>query len=263
MGDVRVGDELPVMHALIRSIGRSFADALTMRPKTAAIDVELARRQHREYAEALTRAGAELVELPADDELPDGCFVEDCALVAGGTALITRPGAPSRRGEIVEVRRALERVLRIELMNEPATLDGGDCMRVGKRIFVGRSQRTNDAGIARVREVFGPLGFEVIAVPLREVLHLKCVCSPLDDETILLADNTIPRAVFDDLRVLTVPTDEECAANAVALGRTVLVAAGHPVTARVVAASGFEVLAVDTSEIRKADGALTCLSILH
>lgn len=251
------------MRALIRSIGRSFADALTMRPKTAPIDVELARLQHRRYAAALTRAGAELVELPADDEFPDGCFVEDCAVVAGGTALITRPGAPSRRGEIAEVRRALERVLRVESMNEPATLDGGDCMRLGKRIFVGRSQRTNEAGIARVREVFAPLGYEVVAVALGEVLHLKCVCSPLDDQTILLADNTIPRATFGDLRVLPVPTQEECAANAVAIGRTVLVAAGHPVTARVVAESGFEVFAVDTSEIRKADGAMTCLSILH
>jgi dimethylargininase len=248
---------------LIRSISGSFEDAITMRPRSTAIDVALARRQHEHYAAALSRAGLELVQLPHDDAFPDGCFVEDCAFVADGTALITRPGAPSRRGEVDSVRAALERVLRIEITTEPATVDGGDCMRVGNRIFVGRSQRTNDAGIARVREVFGPLGFDVIAVPLHDVLHLKCVCSPLDGDTILLADGTIPREAFGDVRVVSVPAHEECAANAVAIGRTVLVAAGHPATERLVAEQGFEVIAVDTSEIRKADGALTCLSVLH
>lgn len=234
-----------------------------MRPKTSPIDVQVARRQHREYASALSRAGLELVQLEPDETFPDGCFVEDCALVADGTALITRPGAPSRRGEVDAVRAALERVLRVEVTAAPATLDGGDCMRVGRRIFVGRSQRTNDAGIARVREVFGPLGFDVIAVPLHQVLHLKCVCSPLDDETILLADGTLPHELFAGLRILRVPASEECAANAVAVGRTVLVAAGHPVTHRMVEEQGFSVIPIDTSEIRKADGALTCLSVLH
>jgi dimethylargininase len=249
--------------ALVRPISVTFADAITMRPKSAPIEVALARQQHHAYVDALSRAGAEIVQLAAEDEFPDGCFVEDCALIADGVALITRPGAPSRRGEVESVRRALERVLRVELTEAPATLDGGDCMRVGKRIFVGRSQRTNEAGIARVREVFAPLGYHVIAIPLHDVLHLKCVCSPLDDETILLADGTLPRELFAGVGVLPVPSHEECAANAVAIGRTVLVADGHPETARVVARHGLEVLAVETSEIRKADGALTCLSLLY
>jgi dimethylargininase len=248
--------------ALIRSIANTFQHALTMRPREAPIDVERARRQHHEYAAALSRAGAEIVELPADDTFPDGCFVEDCALVADGVALITRPGASSRRGEIHAVWRALERFVRIELTSEPATLDGGDCMRAGKRIYVGRSQRTNEAGIARVREVFGPLGYDIVAIPLHDVLHLKCVCSPLDQETILLADGTLPRELFRGLRILSVPANEECAANAVAIGRTALVAAGHKVTERVVAEHGLDVIPLDTSEIRKADGALTCLSVL-
>lgn len=249
--------------ALTRSIANTFEGAITMHPRTTPIDVALAREQHRHYVAALEHLGLELVQLSPDDTFPDGCFVEDCALVAAGTALITRPGAPSRRGEVETVRIALERVLRVELTSAPATLDGGDCMRVGRRIFVGRSQRTNEAGIARVREVFGPLGFEVIAVPLDRVLHLKCVCSPLDDETILLADGTLPRETFAGLRVVSIPSHEECAANAVAVGRRVLVAAGFPITQRAVEELGLEAIAVDTSELRKADGALTCLSVLH
>ena len=248
--------------ALIRGLSKSFADALTMLPKQRPIDVDLSRHQHAEYARALAVAGVTLVELPADEAFPDGCFVEDCALVADRTALITRPGAPSRRGEVEAIRAALQPFLRIERTSEPATLDGGDCMRVGKRIFVGRSKRTNDAGIERVREVFGPLGFDVRAVPLHDVLHLKCACSPISDDAILLADESIPREVFGDVRIVPVSRAEECAANAVTIGRTVIVASGHPDTERRLVQEGFTVIPVDTSEIRRADGALTCMSVL-
>lgn len=252
-----------VTRALVRSIPSTFADALTMHPKQQPIDVELAQRQHRLYGEALTAAGLEVERLPSDDSFPDGCFVEDCAIVAEGTALITRPGAPSRRSEVDSVATALGRALRIERTAEPATIDGGDCMRVGRRIFVGRSARTNEQGIARVKEVFAPLGFEVVGVALRDVLHLKCVCSPLDDNTILLAEGTIPGATFGDVRVIAVPGHEQYGANAVAMGQSVLVSAGHPTTERRLREAGFVVTTLDTSEIRKADGALTCMSVLY
>jgi dimethylargininase len=244
--------------ALLRSISSTFANAIASQP--VSIDVERARRQHHDYATALARAGLEIELLPADDAFADGCFVEDCAVVVGTTALITRPGAPSRRGEIAAVRVALARTLSIVETEEPALLDGGDCMRVGNRMFVGRSERTNDAGIARLREVFPEL--QVIAVPVRECLHLKSVCSPIGDR-ILLSEGTIAPESFHGVEVVMVPAAEGFAANAIALGRTVIAAAGCPATKQVLTGRGFEVIEVDTSEMRKADGALTCLSILY
>lgn len=235
----------------------TFANAIASQP--VAIDVARARAQHDAYAAALSRAGVELTVLPGDDAYPDGCFVEDCAVVVGGTALITRPGAPSRRGEVAAVRDALSQFLTIEETPPPATLDGGDCVRVGDRLFIGRSARTNEAGIARARDV---LGLEVVSVPVDAQLHLKSVCSPLDDETILLAEETIDRELFPDVRVVMVPAEESFAANAIALENKVIAAAGCPRTHRAIEALGREVIAVDTSEIRKADGALTCLSIV-
>lgn len=245
------------VRALIRTIASTFADAITMKPKTSPIDVARAREQHEAYARALSLAGAEIVRLLGDDRFPDGCFVEDCAVVAGRT-LITRPGAESRRGEVDAVRAALNAELET---HAPATLDGGDCMVVGDRIYVGLTARTNEGGLARVREVFPR--HEVIAVPLSDVLHLKCVCSAIAPDTILLAEGALPRDLFAGLRVLDVPREEADAANAVAIGRTLVFAAGAPLSERRVREAGFETIAVDTSEIRKADGALTCLSVLH
>jgi dimethylargininase len=152
--------------------------------------------------------------------------------------------------------------LRFEEMALPATLDGGDCLRLGTRLYVGLSGRTNEAGARRVREVFAPRGFEVVTVPVEGILHLKCVCSPLGPRTLLLADGTIPPDTFGDVEVLRVPNEESYAANAVAVGNVALIADGYPATRRVVERAGFEVIPIATSEIAKADGSLTCLSVL-
>jgi dimethylargininase len=236
---------------------------VTQTPPPEPIRVDRAQAQHRAYVETLASLGLDVLVLPADPACPDCCFVEDCAVYADGVALITHPGAPSRRGEVEAVAAALAPHARLERLAEPATLDGGDCLRLGKRWFVGRSQRTNAAGIAGLRRVFEPLGFEVIEVPLGPVLHLKCVCSPLGETTMLLAEDTVPPNVFGAVRILTVPADEAHAANCLCVGATVLMPAGFPKTRRLVEAEGFQARELDTTEIRKADGALTCLSIVH
>jgi dimethylargininase len=250
------------MTALTRGIASTMTRALTRDAPVEPIDPERALGQHRAYLAALRAIGLEVIELAGDDRFPDGCFVEDCALVAGGTALIARMGAPSRRGEEAAVAEVLGRKLRLASMNAPATLDGGDCLRVGKRIFIGRSARTNDEGIARAREVFGPLGFEILAVPVDRELHLKSVCSPLDDRRVLLAEGTLPSDAFPDADIIPIDADESIAANAVAHGNRAVIAAGCPKAQRKIEQAGFATVAVDTSEMRKADGALTCLSIL-
>jgi dimethylargininase len=251
------------MRALMRSVPASFPRALAAAVPESPIDVELARAQHAAYRAALEAAGASVTVLPADEACPDCCFIEDTAVVAGGVALVTRPGAPSRRPEVEAVAAALATELEVARMTEPATLDGGDCMRIGSTIYVGRSARTNAAGVARLAEVFGPRGFDVVEVALPAgVLHLKCVCAPLGGERVLLARGSLDASLFRRADIVWVPASEAYAANAVAVGAHVLVAAEYPRTHEVLAGAGFTLHPVPTSEVRKADGSLTCQSIL-
>lgn len=249
-------------HAICRSIPDSFDQAIAQNRPASPINVNIARQQHEAYVHALQSLGLQVAVLPADPVLPDCCFVEDCAVCAGGTALITRLGADSRRGEEQVVAQALKPHARLEWMAAPATLDGGDCLRMGSRLFVGRSRRTNAAGIDRLRGVFESLGFEVIDIPLGPILHLKCVCSPLDDDTLLLAEDAIPPELFRGNRVVRIPVAETHAANCVCVNGAVLLAARCPESRRLLRAEGFEVIELDISEIHKADGSMTCLSIL-
>jgi dimethylargininase len=247
-----------MIRAVTRSIPASFAQALSAVPPDPAIDVALARAQHAAYCAALAACGVAVETLAIDEACPDGCFVEDTAVVVGDRALITRPGARSRRAETAAVAAALARWLDVVTMPEPATLDGGDCLRLGETLYVGRSARSNALGIARL----AVLGLRVVAVDLPPgVLHLKCVCSPLGDDRVLLAEQSIPAATFD-AAVVWVPAAETYAANAVAVGDHVIVAAGYPRTHEALAAAGFTVHAVPSSEVRKADGSLTCQSIV-
>jgi dimethylargininase len=247
-----------MMRALTRSIPSSFSQALCAAPPQHPIDVALARTQHDAYCAALAACGATVETLASDEACPDSCFVEDTAVIVGHRALITRPGAPSRRAETPAVAAALARWLEVVEMTEPATLDGGDCMRVGDTLYVGRSARTNSLGIAQLSE----LGLPVVPLELpRGVLHLKCVCSPLGDGRILLAERSLPAEVFHT-EIVWVPASETYAANAVAIGRHVIIADGYPLTREALVAAGFTVHAVPTSEVRKADGSLTCQSIV-
>lgn len=249
--------------AITRPMSDRFVDALAAVPPDPPIDPALARHQHAAYRAALAALGARVVTLPPDDAHPDACFVEDTAVVIDDLALVTRPGAPSRRGEGAAIAAALAPLVELATMEAPATLDGGDCLRLGRTLFVGRSARTNAAGIARAAQVFAPRGVRVVAVDLPPaVLHLKCVCARLGDDRVLLADGTIDPAVFAGVGIVRVPATEAYAANAVAIGAGVVCADGFPATRAALERAGFAVHAVPTTEVRKADGSLTCLSIL-
>ena len=249
------------MRSLVRSVSPNFANALCATPPDPPIDVELARAQHTDYQITLMEFGHTVRSLAASDD-PDCCFVEDTAVVADDVALITRPGAPSRRAETAMIADTLAGDVEIVRMEAPATLDGGDVMRVGRTMFVGRSSRTNAEGILRLAEVFEPRGFRVIPVDMpKGVLHLKSVCAPLGTDRITLADGSIPHDAFPDVHVLRVPWTETYAANVLFLDGAVICAAGFPRAYEALCAAGFEVALQDTSEFRKADGALTCLSI--
>jgi len=252
-----------MFRALTRHVPQSFANALSAVPPDPPIDIALARKQHLVYCRALAACGASVTTLPDDERCPDSVFVEDTAVVVDEAALITRPGAPSRRLETEIVAIQLSAWLDVTPMTEPATLDGGDCMLVGRTMFVGRSARTNAAGIAQLALAFAPRGVEVVPIELPPgVLHLKCVCSPLGDGRILLAEDSIDRAAFGTVDIVTIPADETYAANVVAIGTHVIVAADFPRTHEALVKAGFKLHPVPWSEVRKADGSLTCQSIV-
>lgn len=251
------------MIALVRPVSKAFAHALVQDPTGCRPDPDRARAEHEAYVDALARLVDAVIEVPADDEAPDACFVEDTVVVAGGRALITRPGAPSRRGEVDAVAAALPAHLEVHRMRAPATLDGGDVLRVGRTLFVGRSGRTDAAGVEALRQVFGPVGYKVVEVSVRDALHLKCHASAVSDEVVLLAEGFADPALFDGVaRVLTVHPDDAYAANIVAVGARVLVADGFPRVVDLLNSHGFDPMTVPVGEIARADGSLTCLSVL-
>lgn len=249
------------MRALVRPPSPAFVAALGQVEGHAPIDLGLALRQHANYAEALARLGCELVRLASDDSLPDACFVEDTAIVLGECALITRPGAPSRRPEVGAVAATLaSHGLTLSTMEAPATLDGGDVLVLGRTVWVGLSNRTSREGFEVLTAFARRLGYDTrLANVPPGTLHLKCHASPLDPETLLCAPGLLTEA---HARRVEVPAHEAYAANAVAIGRSVLCAAGFPETHARLAAAGFEPVPLANSEFAKADGSLTCLSIL-
>lgn len=252
------------MRALVRGIPNSFTLALAAVVPDPPIDVSLARDQHLAYRQALIDLGVEVTMVDAREELPDCCFVEDTAVVAAGLALITRPGAPSRRAEPEAIEAAFGKDVEIVRMRAPATLDGGDVLRLGTTFYVGRSARTNLEGLAQLEEAFVPLGFKVLSVELPpNVLHLKSVCSPLGDGRVLLAEGTVPPNILGGADVVLVPAADAPAANCVSLGRHVIVAAEFPRVCEQLHKERFIVHPVPTTEVRKADGALTCQSIIY
>ena len=217
-------------------------------------DPERARVEHAGYVSALEDAGYRVITLAADEAHPDCPFVEDAAVVVGGVALAARPGAPSRRGEVAAVAAELASHFPTREVEAPATLDGGDVLQVGDRIFAGRSARTNDEGIRRLGDVAGR---EVTPVDVVGALHLKSVVDVLAPDTVVALPGAVDEAAFAGLRVI----DGEPNLLQLAGATGVLVAAHCRDTARAVTAAGFDPVLVPVDEFAAADGGLTCLSI--
>jgi len=251
--------------ALTRTPTRSLVNAIARETPEAGVDPDRARAQHRSYVAALEAAGATVTPVPPDEALPDGCFVEDQAVVHDGVAFVPRVGHPDRRPEADTIAEALAPHVRVVRMTGPGTLDGGDVLAVGRTLFVGRSFRTDADGVAALRAVFGPLGWRVVEVAVPgDTLHLKSVCSAIDDRTVVAARGALSAADLPGVeRILWVPADEAPAANVLPVGRDVLVASGFPETARVLSGAGYRIVPIDMSEFRKVDGALTCLSVFY
>jgi dimethylargininase len=194
--------------------------------------------------------------------LPDSVFIEDTAVVVDELAVMSRPGAESRRPEVAGVADVLRRYRPLAAITSPGTLDGGDVKRVGRVLYVGQSGRTNDEGIGQLRSHLAPLGYEVRAVRPTGCLHLKTAVTAVSDHAVLLNPEWISPAFFDGLDVIAIDPMEPFAANVVRVGNAVLTASAFSRTRRILEGRGIEVHVVDVSELAKAEGAVTCCSIL-
>lgn len=249
---------LPPAACLVRAVPATYTACLRTSP--VAIDMAAAREQHASYVSALRETGIEVVTLPADDACPDCCFIEDCAVVTGRHALATRPGAPSRRGEVPPVAQAVARWCEVHPMEPPARLDGGDVLRVGARLFVGLSARTDAAGADQLARVAERDRLAVVRVPVAAGLHLKSLCS-LAAPSLLVHAPSLDPSPFRAAGLECVETAEPAGANVLWLGDRVLVSGHAPRTAELLRARGLAVRVVEVGEFHKGDGALTCLSI--
>jgi dimethylargininase len=248
--------------ALVGRVTDSYVRA-TRTHDLGPIDVALCRQQHAAYVDALGALGFDVHRVGSDEANPDGIFVEDQAVVVGSRALVTRSGHPGRRSEADRVASALASLgLDLVRMAEPATLDGGDVLRIGSHLLVGVGHRSNDAGLAVLAATFPEC--EVHRVPLpADLLHLKCVASSPVPGVAFVVDGALPIDVgaFAD-RVIGVRPEDAWASNLVGRGDKVIVGAGYPRVEAAIREAGFDPVVVDVSEVRKGDGALTCLSVL-
>ena len=249
-------------NVIVRRPSRSMIEGIT----TADLglpDYDLALRQHDQYIQAMEACGAKVTVLPAMEEYPDSCFVEDVAVVTPKCAIITNPGAPSRNGEkayIVEALRAFYPEENIKYITE-GTIEGGDVMMVGDHYYVGLSRRTNEAGFENFRRILEKYGMTATAVPVHGVLHLKTGVDYLSDNRLLAAGEFIGQPVFSQFDETPIAPEEAYAVNCLFVNGKVLVPAGFPKTEKAVRDMGYETIQIDTSEYRKIDGGPSCLSL--
>jgi len=228
----------------------------------APIDVDRARAQHAAYERALASLGCDVRQLPSGGDIPDAVFIEDVAVVLDEVAIVTRPGAESRRAEVPPVESALAEYRRTAAIEPPGTIDGGDVLVVGRVVFIGRSGRTNDAAIAQFGRIVAPFGYTVTGVTVRGCLHLKSAVTALDDRTLVINRAWIAPHDLGAFEFVDVDPKEPWAANVVRVGDRLLSAAAFPRTLERIENRGFAVTTVDVSEIAKAEGAVTCCSLI-
>ena len=257
-----MSDLIAITREVSPAIGRCELTHLARLP----IDLERARAQHLKYEECLAGLGCELIRLPAEPRLPDSVFIEDTAVVLDEVALITRPGARSRRAETKLVAEVLTSYRRVFHVHAPCTLDGGDVLVVGRRVFVGLSRRTNEIGLEEVRSLLTPFGYRVEGVPVHGALHLKSAVTQVAERTLLINHNWTDTSVFagvgDALELIDVAPEEPLGANALLIGDAVVYPEACPLTRRRLEDRGICVVGVDVSELAKAEGGVTCSSLV-
>jgi len=250
-----------------------FTQAIVRRPCPAIVDglttsnlgkpvYQLALQQHIQYMKALMACGLKVNILDPDNNYPDSTFVEDTALLIPDCAIITNPGAPSRKGETEEIATLLGRFFQnMEAIEPPGTVDAGDIMMVGSHYYIGLSDRTNEDGAKQIIEILEKYNLSGSLVTLEKVLHLKTGVSYLENNTLLAAGEFIEKKDFRDFTIIPVDDNESYAANSIWVNDCVIMPSGYPKTQRAIEKAGYKILMVNTSEFRKIDGGVSCLSL--
>lgn len=228
----------------------------------SAIDFAHAQQQHRDYQSALSSLGCEVVVVPAPPGLADSVFIEDTALVLDDIAVMLRPGVASRQPEVAGVAEVLQQYKPLKAIEPPGTIDGGDLLRVGNRIFAGLSTRSNQSGIQQLRDIVSDFGMTVETVETTKCLHLKSAVSEVAPGTLLINTDWISSSAFKDFELIPVDKEETHAANALRIGKNLIYPSSFPRTMDVLVNRGIDVVPVDLTELQKAEGAVTCCSLI-
>jgi dimethylargininase len=248
--------------AITRAVSRALEHCELTHLQRRPIDVALARRQHAAYEQVLRDAGCEVRQLPEQPEQPDSVFVEDTAIVLDEVAVLTRPGAVSRRGETESMAAALAGLREVVRIEAPGTLDGGDVLRLDRVVYVGASTRSNPEGVAQLGRLLAPFDYRVAAVPLHGCLHLKSAVTQVAPGRVLVNPDWVDVRCFPGWEPIAIDVAEPNAANALLVGNALVYPASCPRTAEKLRALGIDVRSVDMSETEKAEGAVTCCSVV-
>lgn len=252
---------MKVQQVIVKEPGETFTAGLT----TADLgkpDLEMAKRQHNAYIQALRNAGAAVKKLDADEQFPDAPFVEDPAVVAKNFAVITRPGAETRRGETASIRESLEPFYKkFYEIEAPGTLEGGDVLQIEDHFYIGLSNRTNHAGASQLKEIMEKEGFGATVVKVEKFFHLKTGVTYLGEGRVIAAGEFIDHPAFKQYETIPMLPEEEYAANCLRVNDTVILPDGFPDAKKKVEAAGYQTIAVEMSEFQKQDGGLSCLSL--
>lgn len=251
-----------MLTAITRSVSPAMVRCELSFLERKPINLARAQEQHEAYELLLAKLGARVVSLPAEPDLPDSMFVEDPAIVLDELAVILPLGTQSRRGEAPLLAQELSAYRELKHVNLPGTLEGGDVLRIGRKLFVGLTRRSNAEGIRQLAEILKPYGYEVVAVPVTGCLHLKSAVTYLGENTLLANRTWFDNAPFVGYGWIDVDPAEPHAANALALGGTIVFPASFPGTRGRIGSQGFHVTPLDISELQKAESGLTCSSLL-
>jgi dimethylargininase len=251
-------------NVIVKRPCKAMVEGITSAPELGKPDYELALKQHDDYIEALKKCGVKVKVLPADEEFPDSCFVEDTAVITRKCAIISNPGAATRNKEAQKMIPTIKEYFsddKIEYIKAPGTMEGGDVMMVGDHFYIGRSARTNAEGIKQFIAILEKHGLSGSEVLLEEVLHLKTGVNYIENNNMLVSGEFITKADFKDYKKIIIPEDESYAANCIWVNDKVIVPKGYPTVEKSIKDAGYEVILVDTSEYKKLDGGLSCLSL--
>lgn len=248
--------------AITREVSRSIARCELTCLERTPIDVARARAQHEQYRDALRRLGLDVVCLPEEPDLPDSVFVEDAAIVLDEVAVLTNPGADSRKPEVDSVARALAPLRPLLRVTAPATIDGGDVLVVGRSIYVGLSSRSTFAAVGQLRALVAPFGYSVEGVPVRGGLHLKTGVTRVAETTLLIDPAMVSRVHFPGFQFVEIDPSEPNSANALLVGDTIVFPAAYPRTRERLERLGRPIVPVEADELAKAEGGVTCCSLI-